>query len=75
MNIMTSSHQRFIAVIIALLTAAATISAHAGQLVKNGETQTPICQHEGDPCGPPSLGMTCQRQGNGGALVCRASSK
>jgi hypothetical protein len=73
---MTSSHRKLIAAIIGALTAGATIcTAEAGQLVKNGETLTPICRHEGDPCGPPSLGMTCQRQGNGGALVCRAASK
>jgi hypothetical protein len=41
-------------------------------LAANDETKAPICTKEGEPCGPPSLDMTCQRQGNGAALVCRA---
>jgi hypothetical protein len=47
-------------------------------LAANKKILTPTCQREdgswlpeGASCGPPSLGGTCQRLGNGTALTCR----
>jgi hypothetical protein len=68
----TSTHQKLRAVLIAVA-AAATLGLTQAALAAHHKTLAPICDglQEGDTCGPPSLKMACQRQGNGGHLVCR----
>jgi hypothetical protein len=66
-----STYRKICAVLIGSTAIATLASTHEASAFL-----APSCAHlnEGHPCGPPSLHMTCQRQGNGPALQCRKSN-
>lgn len=77
----TSSHRKLCAFLVAFTTAGTIGFAQQAlafdsirdvqQAVRRNQPLAPICQQEGQTCGPLSLHMTCQRQGTGSALQCR----
>lgn len=65
------TYRKICAVLIGFTAIATLGSTHEA----SAANKAPDCAgaKEGDTCGPPSLHMTCQRQGNGSALQCRKS--